>query len=44
MLETLKQWRLKSEGSRTYFFDLKETRELLQSLGAVQVETIANES
>ena len=25
-------------------FDLKETRELLQSLGAVQVETIANES
>ena len=26
MLETLKQWRLKSAGSRTYFFDLKETR------------------
>ena len=26
MSETLKQWRLKSAGSRTYFFDLKETR------------------
>ena len=26
MLETLKQWRLKSAGSRTYFFDRKETR------------------
>ncbi len=26
MLESLKQWRLKSAGSRTYFFDLKETR------------------